>query len=71
MVKPLEDITVFTLEEITLATQRYCACGGGGPEDCCAACMVWHALMENLLPEPPQCTHGADPGLCLKCNERA
>ncbi len=25
-----------------------CACGGGGPDDCCSACMAWHYWRGNV-----------------------
>lgn len=27
------------------ATEDACACGGGGPGDCCPACEAWHGWL--------------------------
>lgn len=34
----------YTKDQIRTAVNASCTCGGGGPDDCCPACAVWHTL---------------------------
>lgn len=36
-------------ELVIKAVDESCLCGGGGPDNCCAACMVWHRIYNKNL----------------------
>lgn len=44
LVAPLEDRTTELLRN---AINERCTCGGGGPNECCTACDIWHAVMDG------------------------
>ena len=47
---------LISVHDIELAVDKSCSCEGMGPNDegVCGACLVWHRLVTDKLPQAPR-----------------
>jgi hypothetical protein len=55
-VNTIDYARLISVHEIELAVDKSCSCGGMGPNDegVCGACLVWHRLVTDKLPQAPR-----------------